>query len=220
MNTMKSHKETGSFERSLTALQHRCPACGTVHEVSAARAQFAYGRQLACSPDCEAVRRRGSRASYRLRLAPACDSAFAKPDAGHPSLAGVAPMSPKLATVACEPYSVGLKIAGDASPVGLCTKMVEGRDDRSCCQRTRRFVGSSEQKAVLSVTVDAVDTLRVRRAIFQAGGQSLAILKAVPVAHSSKVRLFVGMRADALELVRSAVMRSVTAGEFGRVTRM
>jgi hypothetical protein len=97
--------------------------------------------------------------------------------------------------------------------------MVGDGDDRSCHQRTGRFTGMSEQKAVLSVTVDAVDELRVRRAIFQAGGQSVAILKAVPVPRSSKVRLFVAMKADALELVTSAVIRSVSAGEFGRMTR-
>jgi hypothetical protein len=46
-------------------VRHQCPVCGVRHEVSAVRAQFAYGRQLACSCDCEAERRRRLRASFR-----------------------------------------------------------------------------------------------------------------------------------------------------------
>jgi hypothetical protein len=44
---------------------HQCPVCGVLHAVSAVRAQFAYGRQLACSCDCEAERRRRLRALFR-----------------------------------------------------------------------------------------------------------------------------------------------------------
>jgi len=43
---------------------HRCPICNKAHEVSEARAEFAYGRQLSCSPECESLRRRRSRAGY------------------------------------------------------------------------------------------------------------------------------------------------------------
>ena len=85
MNTMKLCKEPSSFESyssEKATLLHWCPVCGTVHEVSAARAQFAYGRQLACSPDCEAERRRRSRASYRLAPAPVSGNAFAETGAG------------------------------------------------------------------------------------------------------------------------------------------
>jgi len=44
---------------------HRCPVCRVEHKVSAARAQFAYGKQMTCGPDCEAERRRQVRAAYR-----------------------------------------------------------------------------------------------------------------------------------------------------------
>ena len=163
METMRSRREPGSFEAYTSAkatLLHRCPVCGTVHEVSAVRAQFAYGRQLACSPDCEAQRRRRSRAAYRL-----------------------APVSGN------------------------------GR------QSTRRPAPAGEHKAVISVTVESTDVLRVRRAIFQAGGESIGILKAAPVPHSSRVRVFIDMKLGALESIITAIMRSVTACEFGRVAR-
>jgi hypothetical protein len=49
---------------------HRCPVCDARHEVSAARAQLAYGRQLCCGPDCEGARRRRARGACR-RIVPA-----------------------------------------------------------------------------------------------------------------------------------------------------
>lgn len=45
--------------------RHRCPVCAKTHLVKAVRAELAYGRQLCCSPDCEAERRRRARAPYR-----------------------------------------------------------------------------------------------------------------------------------------------------------
>jgi hypothetical protein len=49
---------------------HRCPVCGAPHEVKPVRAEMAYGRQLSCSPDCEAERRRRLRAPYRVVSGP------------------------------------------------------------------------------------------------------------------------------------------------------
>jgi hypothetical protein len=126
------------------------------------RAQFAYGRQLSCSPDCEAERRRQNRASYRLAPTP----------------------------VPAEPGSHG----------------------------KLHLVDAHDQKATLSVTVESTDVLRVRMAVFQSGGKSVGILKVAPVPHSSRVRMFVGTKADAVELIMTAIMRSVGACEFGSVT--
>jgi hypothetical protein len=49
---------------------HCCPVCGSPHEVSPSRAELAYGRQLSCSPGCEAERRRRARAPYKLLPGP------------------------------------------------------------------------------------------------------------------------------------------------------
>jgi hypothetical protein len=133
-----------------------------MHTVSTVRAQFAYGRQLACSPDCEAVRRRQSRAACRRVPTP----------------------------LPFEPGSHGK------------LHLVDARD----------------QQAALSVIVESTDLLHVRRAVFQSGGKSVGILKVAPVRHSSRIRLFVGTRVDAVELIMTAIMRSVSSCEFGRVT--
>jgi hypothetical protein len=90
----------------------------------------------------------------------------------------------------------------------------------SANQRTRRLASAGEHKAVISATVESTDVLRVRRAIFQAGGASVGILKTAPVPHSSRVRVFISMKPGALESIMTAIMRSVTACEFGRVARM
>jgi hypothetical protein len=49
-------------------ITHVCPICHQNHQVRAVRAVFAYGRQLACSPDCESERRK------RMRHRPAEES--------------------------------------------------------------------------------------------------------------------------------------------------
>jgi hypothetical protein len=40
-------------ERQQTFHVHRCPVCGKVHQVNAARHGVAYGRQLTCCCACE-----------------------------------------------------------------------------------------------------------------------------------------------------------------------
>jgi predicted RNA-binding Zn-ribbon protein involved in translation (DUF1610 family) len=39
---------------------HICPACGRKHFVNESMQRVAYGRQYACSPDCDIKRRRAS----------------------------------------------------------------------------------------------------------------------------------------------------------------
>jgi len=210
MKAMKLSKEPSSFEHHSAGKVmplHRCPVCNTVHEVSAARARFAYGRQLACSPDCEAERRRRSRASCQSAPAPAFGNAFAEPNAGRNSAAGGEAISLKLVTAGHESSSA-LKTGGG------------GRDNPDSRRHgTRRFTSSGEQKAIISVTVESTDVLHVRRAIFQAGGESVGILKAAPVPHSSRVHVFIGIKLGVLESIMTAIMCSVTACEFGRVAR-
>jgi hypothetical protein len=41
------------LDRQQTFHVHRCPVCGKVHQVNAARHSVAYGRQLTCCCACE-----------------------------------------------------------------------------------------------------------------------------------------------------------------------
>ena len=77
--------------------------------------------------------------------------------------------------------------------------------------------GDGRERVSLIVTVRAEEVLQARRAIFQAGSESVAILKAAAIPHSADVHLCVGMRADALEATMVAIMRSLNRAQFGRV---
>ena len=143
MKTMSSRKESEPPECISPASNTLRHQCRRLHYVSTVRAQFAYGHQLTCSPDCEAERRRQSRASYR------------RPPTPIPALPG--------------------------------------------SHGKLHLVDAHDQKAAISVTVESTEVLRVRKAIFQSGGKSVGILKVAPVPHSSRVRLFVGTSADAVD---------------------
>ena len=107
MNAMRStlRREPGFFQRYFSTaevLLHRCPVCRAVHKVSPARAQFAYGRQLTCSPDCEAERRRKVRAAYRrmgFHAVADCKPRTASSSPSHPPLPNPAPKIALFVTV-------------------------------------------------------------------------------------------------------------------------
>jgi hypothetical protein len=80
--------------------------------------------------------------------------------------------------------------------------------------------GRDEPQISLCVIVESADVFHVRRAVFQAGGQSVQVFKGLPMPRSSKVRLYVTMKAGALDQIRNAVMTATRAGEFGLVRRV
>ena len=116
-------------------------------------------------------------------------------------------MSLKLVSSRQDTVSILLKRAG------------RDRNNRDFHPSTDRLSLSDKEKTAITVTVESTDVLRVRRAVFQLGGESIGILKATPVPHSSKVRLFIGLKFAALELIITAITHSISAGEFGRIVR-
>jgi hypothetical protein len=224
MSTLRAYQEPDPFESRRAEkgpLFHQCPVCSTVHEVTAVRAQFAYGGQLSCSPDCEAERRRRSRAAYRraLTLVRTDSPATSRPPGTSHRPADEKSLQLKLLISESAPAGALLKAPGDAD--GNCTVTAEDcKSSDSARQHSRHAATAGEHKAVVTAIVESADVLQLRRAIFQAGGESVSVLKTAPVPHSSKVRVFIGMKLGALDPVMTAIMRSVTACEFGRVVRM
>jgi len=55
-------KATGTYVHALPVQKplflHLCPVCGKKHFVNAVRHRFAYGKQLACSMNCDIEKRR------------------------------------------------------------------------------------------------------------------------------------------------------------------
>jgi len=224
MSTLRSYQEPDPFESYRAAqgtLCHQCPVCDTVHEVTAARAQFAYGRQLSCSPDCEAERRRRSRAAYRRTPTLVRSNTVTQPFSIGRGLSPAAekPVPLKLMISESLPAGVFLKAPGAAEGNRTATSGDRNLGD-SGHPHARHSAPAGEHKAVVSAIVESADVLQVRSAIFQAGGESVGILKTAPVPHSSKVRVFISMKLDALDSIMTAIMRSVSACEFGRVVRM
>jgi len=72
--------------------------------------------------------------------------------------------------------------------------------------------------ALLTVTVQEADVFRVRRALSCGGRHSVDLVKMVRVARESRVRLEIGLAAEAVQEAMSKVMGPVSAAEFGRVT--
>lgn len=60
--TAESARAAGEAPDMSVVVLQVCPVCNREHRVAPARAEFAYGHQLACGPDCEAERRRRLRA--------------------------------------------------------------------------------------------------------------------------------------------------------------
>jgi hypothetical protein len=80
---------------------------------------------------------------------------------------------------------------------------------------TFRICKTRELDGSLSVTVESSQLLRVRRAIVQSGCEPVGIVKAVPLAGGTKVRLLIALRPESVQRVMDSIMRSVSAGEFG-----
>ncbi len=67
--------------------------------------------------------------------------------------------------------------------------------------------------------VEGADRLRVRKAIVGKGGSAVDILRCGPVRGSSCGRLCVGLEGGGGEEAMSRILRSVDAGEFGRIVK-
>ena len=86
----------------------------------------------------------------------------------------------------------------------------------SIAPSTFRICKTRELDGSLSVTVESSQLLKVRRAIVQCGCTPIGIVKAVPLAGGTKVRLLIALRPEFVHPVMDSIMRSVGAGEFGR----
>jgi hypothetical protein len=83
--------------------------------------------------------------------------------------------------------------------------------------RPARAPDTSERRLTLPLVVDERDVLRVRKAAIQNSGGRVEIVRCVPIRKSTKVRLTIEFQAGALEETMHHVMRSIAAGEFGRI---
>lgn len=74
-----------------------------------------------------------------------------------------------------------------------------------------------QHRLSMPLVVDERDVLRVRKAVIQNAGGKVEIVRCVPIRKSTKVRLIIEFQAGALEETTHRIMRSIAAGEFGRI---
>jgi hypothetical protein len=80
------------------------------------------------------------------------------------------------------------------------------------------LVRSVNPKVSLTVVVAGADVFRVRQAILRSGSGAIDIIKVTQIPGSLRIRLSVSMEPFALHRTMFAILNSVEAAEFGRVT--
>jgi hypothetical protein len=70
---------------------------------------------------------------------------------------------------------------------------------------------------MLTLTVDEAEWAQARAIIMRGGGSDIEVLRVVPVARTSDLRIHIGLESDALDKTMSRIMRSLKAAEFGPV---
>jgi len=68
---------------------------------------------------------------------------------------------------------------------------------------------------MLAVIVHESDWVRARAAIMRSGCGDVEVLRVVPVARTSNLRVHIGLESAALDDTMSRIMRSLKAAEFG-----
>jgi hypothetical protein len=89
------------------------------------------------------------------------------------------------------------------------------RSFASVAPTTLRICKTRDLDGSLSVTVESSLLLQVRRAIVKSGCTPVGIVKAVPLAGGTKVRLLIALRPEFVQPVMDSIMRCVGTGEFG-----
>jgi hypothetical protein len=74
-----------------------------------------------------------------------------------------------------------------------------------------RLTPSRELHGSLSVTVDSSHVLHVRRAIVQSGCRPVGIVKAIPLAGGTRVRMLIALAPELVRPVGEAIKRALAA---------
>jgi len=72
-----------------------------------------------------------------------------------------------------------------------------------------RLTPSRELNGSLCITVDSSQLLHVRRAIVQSGCHPVGIVRAVPIAGGTRIRMLIALPLQLLEPVRTAIERAL-----------
>jgi hypothetical protein len=71
---------------------------------------------------------------------------------------------------------------------------------------------------MLTLIVDESEWARARATLMRIAGRDIEVLRVVPVARTSDLRIQIGLESTLLDETMSQIMRSLRAAEFGPVT--
>jgi hypothetical protein len=74
------------------------------------------------------------------------------------------------------------------------------------------------QLALLTVTVEQSDLLRMRAALSYSGAHSIEFVRVTPIAGSTRVRVDIALQRDSVDGAMHTILCAIREGEFGRVT--
>ena len=110
---------------------------------------------------------------------------------------------------------------GQAAPASSI--VVAARDEREISNnahvrsaaRTRHL---PRQLALLTVTVEQSDLLRMRAALNYSGAHSVEFVRVTPIAGSTRIRVDIALQRDCVDGAMHTILCAIREGEFGRVT--
>jgi hypothetical protein len=77
---------------------------------------------------------------------------------------------------------------------------------------------SNTRRAMLTLIVDESEWARARATLMTIAGSDIEVLRVVPMARTSDLRIHIGLESNAVDKTMSQIMRALNAAEFGPVT--
>lgn len=77
---------------------------------------------------------------------------------------------------------------------------------------------SAEQGFMMHITIDASCVTQLRRLAMGTCGDLVAFMRIQPIAHATKMKVWLRLSELGIGLIMDAVMRSLPSAEFGRIT--
>jgi hypothetical protein len=78
---------------------------------------------------------------------------------------------------------------------------------------------SCEQDVMMHITIDARGVTQLRRLVIGTCGEMVSFMRVQPVAHATKMKVWLRLSKAAVHLIMDVVMRTLSSAEFGPITK-
>ena len=108
--------------------------------------------------------------------------------------------------------------AAPASPIVVAARGEDVTSNNAYVRSAAHHGHLARQLALLTVTVEQSDLLRMRAALSYSGAHSVEFVRVTPIVGSTRVRVDIALRRDSVDGAMHTILCAVREGEFGRVT--